>query len=108
MSNYATKDDLKDAASVDTSNLVTKSDLATLKEEEGKIDVDKLKIVPVDLSKLSNVAKKYVVKKLCIIKKLATKVNAIDTGRFVSKTQYNADKLDLEKKICHTSRLGKK
>lgn len=31
--------------------------------------------------------------------KLVNKVNAIDTIGFVSKTQYNTDKLDLEKEI---------
>ena len=31
--------------------------------------------------------------------KLVTKVNAIDTSIFVSKTQYNTDKSGIEKKI---------
>ena len=61
--NYATKTDLKNATGVDTSQLASKSDLASLKAEVDKIDVDKLKTVPVDLSKLSNVANN-VVKKL--------------------------------------------
>ena len=53
MSNYATKADLKNATGVDTSKLAAKSDLASLKTEVDKIDVDKLKTVPIDLSKLS-------------------------------------------------------
>ena len=61
--NYATKTDLKNATGVDMSQLASKSDLASLKAEVDKIDVDKLKTVPVDLSKLSNVANN-VVKKL--------------------------------------------
>ena len=61
--NYATKTDLKNATGVDTYQLASKSDLASLKAEVDKIDVDKLKTVPVDLSKLSNVANN-VVKKL--------------------------------------------
>ena len=40
--------------------------------------------------------------------KLVTKVNNIDTSRFVLKTKYNADKLKLEKKIPDTSNLVKK
>ena len=63
MSNYATKLDLKNATGVDTSKLAAKSDLASLKTEVGKIDVDKLKTVPTDLCKLSNVVKNEVVKK---------------------------------------------
>ena len=61
--NYATKTDLKDATGVDTSKLATKSDLASLKAEIDKIDVDKLKTAPADLSKISNVVNNEVVKK---------------------------------------------
>ena len=38
--------------------------------------------------------------------KLDTKVNNIDTSGFFLKTKYNADKLDLEKKIPDTSGLA--
>ena len=54
--------------------------------------------VPVDLSKLSNVVKNYVVKK-AVYDKLAAKVNNIDTSEFVLKTKYQTDKKELEKKI---------
>ena len=65
-SNYATKADLKNATGIDTSKLALKSNLARLKAEADKIDVNKLKTVSVDLSKLSNVVNN-VVKKLCMI-----------------------------------------
>ena len=52
LSCYATKADLKGAPCLDTSNLDT-SDLASLKVEGYKIDVDKLKTVPADLIKIS-------------------------------------------------------
>ena len=52
--NYVTKADLKNTRGTDTSNLAEKSNLASLKAEVHKINVDKLKTVPVDLSKLSN------------------------------------------------------
>ena len=42
---------------LDLSNYATKTDLASLKTEIDKIDIDKLKTVPVDLAKLSNVEK---------------------------------------------------
>ena len=50
LSNYSTKTDLKKAAAIDTFNLALKSNLAKLKAIIDKIDVDKLKTVPVDLS----------------------------------------------------------
>ena len=53
LSSYATKTDLKNVTH-DTS----KTNLASLKTEVGKIDVDKLKTFPVDLAKLSNLVKK--------------------------------------------------
>ena len=82
LSNYATKADLKNATGLDTSKFVKKVDLARLKSEADKLDIDKLEKVPtalnnlkskgdildadkvsVDLSKLSDVVKTDVVKK---------------------------------------------
>ena len=98
LSNYITKTDLKGITETDTSNLALKSNLAKLKAEVDKIDVDKLKTVPVDLSKLSNVVNNEVVKKI-VYDKLVAKVNNIDTSGFVLKIKYNSNKSDLEKKI---------
>ena len=67
LSNYATKTDLKNVTHVDTSSFALKTDLASLKTEVDKLDVDKLAPVPVDFSKLSDVVKNDVVKKLFII-----------------------------------------
>ena len=55
LSNYAIKADLKGKTGVDTSNSAAKSDLANLKAEVEKRDIDKLKTVPSDLIKISNV-----------------------------------------------------
>ena len=63
MSNYATKTDLKNVTHVDTSSFILKTNLAYLKIEVDKSDIDKLAPVPVDLSKLSDVVKNDVVKK---------------------------------------------
>ena len=52
------KSDLDNIAHTDTSNFALKTNLANLKSEVDKIDVDKLKTAPVDLAKLSNVVKK--------------------------------------------------
>ena len=84
LSNYATKTDLKEATGIDTSNFVIKSNLSSLKTGADKIDVDKLKTVPVDLSKLSNIVNNDVVKKT-LYDKLVAKVNNIDISGFVLK-----------------------
>ena len=98
LSSYATKTDLKNVTHVDVSSFVSKKDLASLKAEVDKIDVDKLKTVPIDLAKLSNVVKNDVVKKT-EYDKLVSKVNSIDTTNFVSKTKYEKDGADFEDKI---------
>ena len=88
---------MEGASEVDSSNLSAKSDLASLKVQVDEIDVDKLNTVPVDLSKLNNVVNNDVIKKT-LYDKLVTKVNAIDTGGFILKTQNDTDKSGLEKK----------
>ena len=107
LSNYATKVDIKNITHVDTSNFASKTNLANLKTEVDKLDIGKLKTVPVDLSKLFNLVKNEVIKKT-EYNKLVNKVNNIDTSGFILQTKYNADKLELEKKIPDTSNLVKK
>ena len=51
---------------VDTSIFALKTNLANLKAEVDKLNIDKLAPVPVDLSKLSDVVKTDVVKKNCV------------------------------------------
>ena len=107
MSNYATKADLKNVTHVDTSNFALKTNLANLKTEVDKLDIDKLAPVPVDLSKLSDTVKNDVVKKT-VYDKLVPKVNNIDTSYFMLKTKYQTDKTKLGKKTPDTSGLIKK
>ena len=85
LSNYATKTDLKNVTHFDVNNFALKSNLASLKTEVHKLDIDKLTPVPNDLAKLSNVIK------------LVTKGDNIDITGFVLKTKYDTDKSDLEK-----------
>ena len=63
--------------------------------------------VPVDLSKLSDVVKNYVVKKT-VYDKLVAKVNNIDTSAFALKTIYAADKTEIENRISDANGLVKK
>ena len=65
--NYATKTDLKNVTHIDTSSFALKTNLAGLKTEFDKLDIDKLAPIPVDLSKLSDLLKNDVVKKLFMI-----------------------------------------
>ena len=107
LSNYATKTDIKDILHVDTSSFALKTNLANLKTELDKLDIEKLLPVPTDLSKLSNIMKNNVVKKT-VYDKLVAKVDDIDTNNFVLKTKYDTHKLKLENKIPNVTDFVKK
>ena len=119
LSNYATKKDINDITHVDVSGFASKTNLAALKTEVEKIDADKLKTVPVDLAKLSNVVKNEVVKKTDYNAKVTniesqiagvtknildnlgdiTKLKTVDTSNFVLKIKLASDVTTLENKI---------
>ena len=107
LSNYSTKEDVENITHVDTSSFALKTNLSNLKTEVDKLDIGKLVPVPTDSSKLSNVVKNDVVKKV-VYNKLVAKVDNIDTSDFVSKTKYSTDKAELENKIPDTRDLVKK
>ena len=94
LSNYATKPDLKKVTHVGTSSFALETNLASLKTEVDKLDIDKLVPVSVDLSKLSVVVKTVVFKKN-VYNKLVAKVDNIDTSDFVLKTNYQTCKTEL-------------
>ena len=104
LSNYATKADIKNISLVDTSNFALKTNLANLKNEVDKLDIDKWVPVATDLSKVSNVAKNDVVKK-ADYNKLVTKVDNIDTSGLAKKTDYNTKITGIEGKIPDISNL---
>ena len=101
------------------SSFASKTNLASLKTEVDKIDVDKLKTVPVDLAKLTNAVEHNLVKKGVYNTKVTsietqiaglnkntvdnladiTKLKAADTNRFVLKTKVASDITTLENKI---------
>ena len=119
LTNYATKTDLKNITHVDVSSFASKTNLAALKSEVDKIDTDKLKTAPVDLAKLTNTVKNDVVKKTDYNAKVTsieaqiagltknavdnladiTKLKAIDTDSFVTRTKFSADTNALDDKI---------
>ena len=135
LTNYTTKTDLKNITHVDVSSFASKTNLAALKTELDKIDVDKFKTTPIDLDRLSNLPKNDVVKKTDYNTKVTsieaqiagltkntvdnladiTKLKAIDTNSFVTRTKFSADtnalddKIDgVEKKIPDISGLATK
>ena len=63
LSNYPTKTDIKNISHVDASSVTLKSNLASLKTEVDKLDIDKLVPVAIDLNKLRDVVKDDVVQK---------------------------------------------
>ena len=98
LSNYVTKKDINDITHVDVSGFASKTNLAALKTEVDKIDVDKLKTVPVDLAKLNNVFNNDVIKKT----DYNTKVTSIESqiaGLTKNTVDNLADTNTLENKI---------
>ena len=86
-----------------------KTDLASLKTEVDKLDIDKLAPIPVDSSKLSDFVKNDVLKETVYDKTIA-KVNNINTSNFVLKTKHQTDKVELEKKsnVINSTNFAKK
>ena len=119
LANYTTKTDLKNITHVDVSSFASKTNLAALKTEVDKIDADKLKTTPTDLAKLTNAVEHDVVKKPDYNTKVTskeaqiagltkntvdnladiTKLKAIDTNSFVTRTKFSADTNALDDKI---------
>ena len=119
LAKYATKDDVKNITHVDVSSFASKTNLAALQTEVDKLDTDKLKTTPIDLSKLSNVVENDVVKKTDYNAKITSieaqitgptknakdnlsyikKLKAIDTNSFVTRTKFSADTNALDDKI---------
>ena len=119
LTNYATKTDLNNITHVDVSSFASKTNLAALKTEVDKIDVDKLKATPTDLDRLSNLVKNDVVKKTDYNTKVTsieaqiagltkntvdnladiTKPKAIDINSFVTRTKFSTDSIALDDKI---------
>ena len=119
LTNYATKNDLKNITHVDVSSFASKTNLASLKTEVDKLDVGKLKTAPVDLAKLTNAVENDLVKKTVYNTKVTsieaqitgltkntvdnladiTKLKATDTNSFVTRTKFSADTNALDDKI---------
>ena len=92
LSNYAKKADIN-ISHVDTSSFALKTNLANLKTEVDKLDIDKLVPVPADLSKLGDVLKNDVIKKTDCNAKITEIENKIpDISNLATKTALTAIK----------------
>ena len=99
MSKYATKSELKKAIDVNISDLVDLANFKSVVNKVDKLDVNKLKPVPLDLKNVSGAVEKEVVKK-DVYDKLVKKVNAIqttDTNNLLTKADYDTKIAEIEK-----------
>ena len=67
LTNYATKDDVKNITHVDVSSFASKTNLAALKSEVDKLNINKLVTTPA--ARLIDIVDKEVVKKVFMIQK---------------------------------------
>ena len=102
------KTDLKNVTHVGVSSFASKTNLAIIKTEVDKLDIDKLVPIPNDLAKLSIVVKNDIVKKT-EYGQLVGKVNNIDTTNFEKDVSDFEDKISkIEKNIPDVSDFVKK
>ena len=106
LSNYATEDDIKNIA--DTSSFVLKANVATLKTEVDKLDINKLKGLPNNLSILKTKVDKLDIDKLVPIPTDLSKLNNAVKNEVVKKTEYDAKIENIEDKIPDISNLATK
>ena len=106
LSNYATKADLKNATGVDTSKFAKKVDLANLKSNVDKLDIDKLKNVPSGLSSLKSKVDKLDIGKLETTPVDLSKLSNAVKNDVVKKDVYNAKIKNIEDKIPDITNLA--
>ena len=106
LSNYATKADLKNGGGVDTSDFAMKTDLANLKSDVDKLDIDKLKNVPTNLNNLKIKVGKLEVDKLVLAPVDLNKLNDVVKTDIVKKDEYNAMTKTIEDKLPDITNLA--
>ena len=93
LSNYATKEELDHATGIDTSDLAPKKDFIALKAEVGKLDINKLVIVPTSLNNLKAKVDDLDVAKLKTVPVYLKKLSdVIDNEVVKNKIQHTKDK----------------
>ena len=102
------KTDLKNATGIDTSKLVGKSDLASLKAKIDKLDVNELKNVATNLSNLKSIVDKLDINKLAPVTVDLSKLSNVVKNDVVKKDVYNAKIKNIEDKIPDITNLATK
>ena len=108
MSNYATKADFKNVTGVDTSSFAKKTDLANIKSDINKLDIDKLKNVPSNLNNLKSKVDKLEIGKLETTPVDLSKLSNVVKNDVVKKNVYNTKIKTIEDKIPDISNLAPK
>ena len=108
LSNYATKSDIKNISHADTSSFALKSNLASLKIEVDKLDIDKLKSVRTNLSNLKSEIDKLDIGKLETTPVDLSKLSNLLKHDVVKKDAYNANIKNIEDKILVITNLATK
>ena len=108
LSNYATKTDIKNILHIDTSSFALKSNLASLKTEVDKLDIDKLKSLPTNLNYLHSKVDKLDNDKLAPVSVDLSKLNNVVKNEVVKKTEYTAKIKNIENKIPDITNLAAK
>ena len=105
LSNYATKADIKNMKHVDTSSSALKTNLANLKTEVDKLDIDKLKSLPNNLNNLKTKVDKLDIDKLAPVPADLSKLSNAINNKVVKKTEYDTKIKNIEDKIPDISNL---
>ena len=106
MCSYTTKADLKNATSIDTSDFAKKTDLANLKSDADKLDIDKLKNIPSGLNSLKNELDKLDVDKLVPVSIDLSKLSGVVKNDAIETDVYNANLDDIEDKVPNIATLA--
>ena len=99
LSNYATKENLKNTTRVDTLKFAKKVNLANLKSNVDKLNIDKLKNVPSGLRNLKNKVNKLDIDKLVPVPVDLNKLSDLVKNDVVKKDVYNAKTKNIKDKI---------
>ena len=102
---YATKADIKNISHIDTSGFALKSNLASLKTEVDKLDIDKLKSLPTNLSNLKSKVDKWDTDKSAPVPVDLSKLSNVLKNEVVKKTEYNVKIKNIEDKIPDITNL---
>ena len=108
LSTYATKADIKNITHVDSSNFALKTNLANLKTEVDKLNIDKLKSLPNNLGILKTKVDKLDIDELMAVPIDLSKLSNLVKNEVAKKTEYDAKIKSIEDKIPDISDLATK